>query len=485
MTDPTESEHQAVTDQLVTSWHEARIAGRRVRYQATTGLLVLREEVNEDGKARGHLPRARVFVTAYTREDVENVAERPITFAFNGGPGSSSVWLHLGVLGPRRVALQEDGSALPAPFELVDNEFSLLDESDLVFIDPVSTGYSRTVEGGKPADYHGYQADLESVAEVIRLWLSRSGRWRSPKYLAGESYGTTRAAGLAGYLQQRHGIYPDGLMLLSSVLDFSTIRFDVGNDLPPLLYLPSFAATAWYHGQLDAQLQELPLEELLREVEQFAYDRYTPALLRGQRLGTAEQEQLAEQLARYLGVSTDFVLRNNLRVDIARYCKELLRDRRRTVGRLDSRFTGFDRDAGGERFEYDPSYAEIQRPFTALLNDYLRSELEFESDLPYEIIAELYRSWKFTEFENRYVNTAETLRQAMSMNPNLKVHVASGYYDLATPYFATEYTLDHLGIEPELRSNISTSYYEAGHMMYVQLESLKKLKDELSTFLNL
>jgi len=340
VTDPTETEHQAVSDRLVTSWHEARIAGRRIRYQATTGLLVLREEVNEDGKAQGHLPRARVFVTAYTREDVENVAERPITFAFNGGPGSSSVWLHLGVLGPRRVALQEDGAALPAPFELIDNDFSLLDESDLVFIDPVSTGYSRTVEGGKPADYHGYQADLESVAEVIRLWLSRSGRWRSPKYLAGESYGTTRAAGLAGYLQQRHGIYPDGLMLLSSVLDFSTIRFDVGNDLPPLLYLPSFAATAWYHGQLEPDLQQLPLEELLREVEQFAYDRYAPALLRGQRLGTAKQEQLAEQLARYLGVSTDFVLRNNLRVDIARYCKELLRDRRRTVGRLDSRFTG-------------------------------------------------------------------------------------------------------------------------------------------------
>lgn len=485
MSDQAETPKQELSDQLVSSWHEARIAGRRVRYRATTGLLLLREEASEDGKSQGHVPRARVFITAYTREDVDNLAERPITFAFNGGPGSSSVWLHLGVLGPRRVALADDGSALPAPYRLVDNEYSLLDQTDLVFIDPVSTGYSRAVEGGKPADYHGYQADLESVAEVIRLWLSRSGRWRSPKYLAGESYGTTRAAGLAAHLQQRHGIYPDGLMLLSSVLDFSTIRFDVGNDLPPLLYLPSFAATAWYHGQLEAELQQLPLPELLREVEEFSYERYAPALLKGQRLSTSEFEELAAQLARYLGVSADFVTNNNLRVDIARFCKELLRGRRRTVGRLDSRFTGFDRDAGGERNEYDPSYAEIQAPFTAVLNDYLRSELEFESDLPYEIIAELYRSWKFTEFENRYVNTAESLRLAMSLNPRLKVHVASGYYDLATPYFATEYTLDHLGIEPELRGNISTSYYEAGHMMYVQLESLKKLKEELSTFLSL
>lgn len=483
MPDQTETPKQEITDRLVTTWHDARIGGRRIRYQATTGMLVLREEASEDGKSQGHLPRAQVFVTAYTREDVENPAERPITFAFNGGPGSSSVWLHLGVLGPRRVSLADDGSSLPAPHTLTDNEYSLLDRTDLVFIDPVSTGYSRAVPGGKAGDYHGYQADLESVGEVIRLWLSRSGRWRSPKYLAGESYGTTRAAGLAGYLQQRHGIYLDGLILLSTVLDFTTIRFDAGNDLPPLLYLPSFAATAWYHGQLENELQEQPLRDFLTEVEAFTYDRYAPALLRGSRLSADERTELAAQLARYLGVSTEFVLQNNLRIDIARFCKELLRDRRRTVGRLDSRFTGMDRDAGGEHFEYDPSYAEIQGPYTAALNHYLRSELEFESDLPYAIIAELYRTWKYTEFENRYVNVAETLRQALAMNPRLRVHVASGYFDLATPYFATEYTLDHLGIEPELQENISKSYYEAGHMMYVQLESLRKLKDELATFL--
>ena len=417
-------------------------------------------------------------------EDAGDPAERPITFAFNGGPGSSSVWLHLGVLGPRRVELNDDGSAPRAPYRLVDNNWSLLDRTDLVFIDPVSTGYSRAVTGEKAGEYHGYKGDLESVAEVIRLWLSRNGRWRSPKYLAGESYGTTRAAGLAAHLQQRHGIYLDGLMLLSSVLDFSTVRFDPGNDLAPLLYVPSYAATAWYHRRLDDDLQQKPIAEFLQEVEAFTYDRYAPALLRGSSLAADEAGEVAGLLARYIGVSHEFVLRNNLRISIDRFCKELLRDRRRTVGRLDSRFLGIDRDAGGGSFEHDPSYSEIQAPYTALLNDYVRDELGFESDLPYEIIKDLYRNWKYSDFENRYVNTAEELRQAMATNPHLRVHVASGYFDLATPYFATEYTFDHLGLEPEQLGNVSKSYYEAGHMMYIEIESLKKVKAELSAWLS-
>lgn len=486
MTEQSSTEKVPATDRLTVTQHEAFIGGRRVPYTATTGLVVLRKEVHGEGEAegrfQGHLPQAEVFITAYTRDNVEDSAARPITFAFNGGPGSSSVWLHLGVLGPRRVELAADGSALPPPYRLVDNEHSLLDVSDLVFIDPVSTGFSRATTGTKSAEFHGFTADLESVGEIIRLWLGRSGRWSSPKYLAGESYGTTRAAGLAGHLQQRHGIYLSGLMLLSSVLDFSTVRFDAGNDLPPLLYLPSFAATAWYHQQLDDDLQHLPLAEFLKEVEAFTLERYAPALLRGRRLASTERDEVVQKLTRYTGLSQAFIEQNNLRIDIQRFCKELLREQRKTVGRLDSRFTGRDRDAGGETFEFDPSYAMIQGPYTALLNDYVRRELEFDSDLPYEIIADLYRNWNYQEFQNRYVDTAETLRKAISLNPQLRVHVASGYFDLATPYFASEYTLDHLALDDELYENISTSYYEAGHMMYVQLESLVKLKQELVAF---
>ena len=483
---PTEPD---LTDQVSVTTHEVTIGGERIRYTATTGLLVLREEVSgkgeEEGKSKGHLPKAKVFITAYTRDDVEDKASRPITFAFNGGPGSSSVWLHLGVLGPKRVVLSDEGAALPAPYRLVDNDYSLLDVSDLVFIDPVSTGFSRAVAGEKAGDYHGFKADLESVGEVIRLWLGRSGRWLSPKYLAGESYGTTRAAGLAGHLQSRHGIYLSGVMLISSILDFSTARFEPGNDLPPLLFLPTYTATAWYHGKLAPDLQAKPLTEVLAEVEAFALDRYAPALLRGGALAAGERQEVARLLARYTGLPQAVVEQANLRIDIRRFCKGLLRDERKTVGRLDSRFTGHDRDAAGERPEYDPSYAQIQGPYTAALNDYIRRELAFDSDLIYEILTSLYQKWSYKEFENRYVNVGETLRQAMSMNPALRVHVASGYYDLATPYFATRYTLDHLALEEELHGNISTSYYEAGHMMYVQLESLAKLKSELAGFLDL
>ncbi|HLR45661.1 MAG TPA: peptidase S10, partial [Deinococcales bacterium] len=387
-------------------------------------------------------------------------------------------------IGPRRVELTEDGYPTGRPPRLIDNDYSLLDQTDLVFIDPVSTGYSRPLEGEKAGDWHGYQPDLEAVGEVIRLWLTRSGRWRSPKYLAGESYGTTRAAGLAGHLQERHGIILDGLMLISAVLDFSTIMFHEGNDSPPLLYLPSYAATAWYHRRLPAELQELPLEILLNEVEEFTLDHYAPALLRGARLNPETKTEIAERVARYTGLSREFVERNNLRIPLRRFCKELLRDERCTVGRLDSRYLGTDRDAGGEAFEYDPSHAVIQGPFTACLNDYVRNDLQFESDLPYEVLKGLFNTWKYSDFQNRYVYVAETLRKAMAMNPSLKVHVASGYYDLATPYFAADHTFDHLGLEPGLQENIDFSYYESGHMMYLHLDSLKKLKTELDGFLS-
>ncbi len=468
-------------DTLSVTHHTATIGGEELRYTVTTGTLVFREEGQKDGAAEGEKPKATVFFVAYTLDGAE-LGTRPVTFSFNGGPGSSSVWLHLGLLGPKRVLFDDTGNPTPPPYRLVDNEFSLLNVSDLVFIDPVSTGYSRAVTGEKAGEFHGFKRDLESVGDFIRLYTTRYGRWLSPKFVIGESYGTTRAAGLSGYLQERHGLYLNGLMLVSSVLDFGTLLAQPGNDLPHILILPSFTATAWYHHKLEGALQEKPLEEVLQEAEAFALGDYTHALMRGDLLAANERARIRTKLARYTGLSETYVEGTDLRVDIMRFVKELLRGEKRTVGRLDSRFTGGDRDAVGETFSYDPSYATIQGPYTATFNDYVRRELGFESDLSYEIIANLYETWSYKDFENRYAEVGETLRGAMTRNLHLRVHVASGFYDLATPYFATEYTLAHLGLTPEQRERLSTSTYEAGHMMYVQRASLEKLSRELGRF---
>lgn len=463
----------------VTQW-TTTIGGQQLRYMATAGTMVLKEE-DEANKA-GEKPKATIFFIAYTRQDVTDPTMRPLTFSFNGGPGSSSVWLHLGVLGPRRVLMDPDGNALSPPYRLVNNDHSLLDLTDLVFIDPVSTGYSRAVPGEKPDQFHHFSKDIETVGEFIRLYTTRNGRWTSPKFLIGESYGTTRAAGLAGFLQERHGFYLNGIMLVSSILNFQTALFDVGNDLPYILYLPTYTATAWYHQCLDAALQA-SLRQTLADVEAFAQGEYTLALMKGNTLGAAERTAIAQTLARYTGLSADYIERTNLRIEISRFVKELLRQRRRTVGRLDSRFTGVDRDAAGEQFEFDPSYASIQGPYTATLNDYVRRELKFESDLPYEILTGRVFPWNYDQHQNQYVNVAETLRKAITQNPFLKVFVASGYYDLATPYLATLYTLNHLELEPELQQNIAVAHYEAGHMMYIHLPSLAQLKADLAEFM--
>jgi carboxypeptidase C (cathepsin A) len=321
------------------------------------------------------------------------------------------------------------------------------------------------------------------VGDFIRLYTSRYRRWLSPKFLVGESYGTTRAAGLSGYLQERHGLWLNGIMLVSSILDFQTADFNPGNDLPYLLFLPTYTATAWYHQRLPADLQALPLADVLAQVEAFVMGAYALALLQGTALPAEQRTAIAGKLARFTGLSQDYVERCDLRIGIFRFVKELLRDQRRTVGRLDSRYTGIDRDAAGERFEFDPSYAAIQGAYTACFNDYVRGDLQYESDLPYEILKGLYQTWSYKEFENQYVNVAETLRKAISMNPHLRVHVANGYYDQATPYFATTYTFNHLGLDPSLLDNVGMSFYEAGHMMYVHRPSLRKLKAELAGFI--
>ncbi len=459
--------------------HTITLDGQEVAYTATAGTLILHQE---DAK-RGLKPKASIFYVAYRRTgEEEGRTGRPIVFSFNGGPGSSSVWMHLGLLGPRRVLLDDEGHAPPPPYRLVDNAYSLLDVADLVFIDPVSTGYSRPVPGEKADQFHHLERDIQWVGEFIRLYTTRFRRWASPKFIIGESYGTTRAAGLSGFLQDKYGIYLNGLMLISAVLNFQTIEFHPGNDLPYMLYLPSYTATAWYHRRLPEALQRRELADLLDEVKSFALREYALALVQGDALPAEERQRIARQLARYTGLSEAYIHRTNLRIRLDRFVKELLRDERRTVGRLDSRYIGIDRDAAGESFEYDPCYADLQGAYTAALNDYVRRELDFKSDLPYEILADLYKTWDYGH-KNQYVNVAETLRQAMTRNPALKIFVASGYYDLATPYLATEYTFNHLELDASLRPNITMQNYEAGHMMYVHKPSLARLKAELTAFI--
>ncbi len=468
-----------VEEKKVETKHSLSFKKRELKYTATAGTLVFKEEDDEKGE---HKAKASLFYVAYIADKPKNSKPRPLTFAFNGGPGSSSVWLHLGMLGPKRVKLQPDGSATPPPYQLVDNEQSILDVTDLVFIDPVTTGYSRTAPGEKAQQFHGFQKDLDVVSEFIRLFTTRHKRWTSPKFLIGESYGTTRSAGLSALLQEKHGLYLNGIMLISSVLDFTTLDFHPGNDLPYIFFLPSYAATAWYHDKLDAELQG-DLRKTLKEVEAFAINEYASGLLLGDALSSEKRANIVKKLARYTSLSEAYIERSNLRIGDNRFFKELLRSERRTTGRLDSRFTAFDRDAAGEQVEFDPSYAAIQGPFTACLNQYVREALNFETDLPYEILSGRVQPWSYKEFENQYLNVGETLRKAININPALKVFVANGYYDLATPYFATRYTFDHLQMEPPLRKNISMEYYEAGHMMYIHHESLLKQKQHLADFI--
>ncbi len=468
-------------DNLVETHHSVMIDGQEIKYTVTTGTIVLKEETPDREKDyEGEKPKAQFFFVAYTRDDVADKTKRPLTFSFNGGPGSSSVWLHLGLLGPRRVEMTFEGDMPQPPFRLVDNEFSLLDQTDLVFIDPVSTGYSRPVEGEKARQFHNFKKDIESVGDFIRLYTTRYKRWLSPKFLIGESYGTTRAAGLSQYLQERHGMYLNGIMLVSTVLDFGSIDLTPGNELPYILFLPTYAATAWYHRKLRLRR---PLEKLLREVEDFALNDYALALLKGATLSRRERTRIAERLARYTGLSQQFIERANLRVGEFRFFKELLRDEGKTVGRLDSRFTGLDKDNAGEFFEYDPSMTSIMGPYTAAFYDYVRSELNFEADVPYEILNGKVWPWGYEEQQNQHVYVAESLRKSMTINPYLKVFVANGYYDLATPYFATEYVFNHLGLHESLQKNIRMSYYEAGHMMYIHLPALEAMKKDLAAFL--
>ncbi|MEW6361809.1 MAG: S10 family peptidase [Pyrinomonadaceae bacterium] len=457
----------------VVTKHSIRIGGRQINYTATAGFMPIRNATTGETEAR-------IFFIAYTMDDPP--PGRPLMFSFNGGPGSASVWLHLGALGPKRVKMLDDGMMPPPPYEMVDNDQSWLESTDLVFIDPVGTGYSRAARPDLASKFFSVNGDIESVGEFIRMYLGRYQRWSSPLFLVGESYGTTRAAGLSNHLFER-GIGLNGIVLVSTVMNFQSIRFADNNDLPLVLILPSYSATAWYHKQLPSDLQRKPLAEVLREAENFAVNEYAPAMLRIDRLTQQEKSALADKFSRLTGLSKEFVEQNNFRIELGEFNKELLRKQRLTTGRLDSRFTGFDKDAGGDNPDFDPSMTAIRPPYTAVFNSYIRSDLNFKSDLEYYILGGGITSpWNWNT-NNQYADTSQALSSAMRKNPYMKVYVASGYYDMATPYFATEYTVSAMNLPPQLRRNISFGYYEAGHMMYIEKTSLRRLKEEVSTFI--
>lgn len=448
------------------------IAGQRVTYTAETGMLPL---LKSDGASR-----ASVFYTAYTRlEDTTNLAKRPVMFCFNGGPGSSAVWLHLGGLGPRRVKLNDDGSMPPPPFGLTDNQYSILHATDLVFIDPVATGFSRPTKDEKTEQFFGQTGDIESVGDFIRLWTTRHTRWLSPKYLCGESYGVFRAAGLAEHLHTRYGLYLNGIVLLSGVLDFATLREGPGNDLPSIVFLPAFTATAHFHKKLPADLQS-DLPKALAESRAFAQGDYALALLRGAALPVDERAKIVAKLARLTGLPAQLIDDNDLRVDSSRFRKMLLRDEGLIIGRYDARITGRDADKSISDPRFDPSYASTLGPFSAAMNSYLREELKFDNDLPYEILAGV-GPWNF-EARSSYPSVGDRLGSVMSQNPYLRVLVLGGLRDLACPIDGVQYSLAHLTLDPALRKNISYAEFESGHMMYVNQPDLKKLQHDLETF---
>lgn len=475
--------------------HTVTIDGVPIRYKATAGFMVLKdfsynkskhEEKSSDkkdqDKDKEKKPKAlaKMFYIAYTK--IGGGQNRPVSFAFNGGPGSSSVWLHMGGLGPRRPVLTDRGEALPPPFRLEDNPHSWLDETDLVFIDPVSTGYSRSEPDQDPKNFHGYKEDIESVGEFIRLYTTKNKRWTSPKFIVGESYGTTRAAGLSNFLQDRYGMYLNGIVLVSAVLNFGTLDFSPGNDVPFALFMPGYTAAAWYHKKLSPEMQAKSLSQVLREAETFVDGDYLNALFQGDRLSASRRQEISDTLATYIGLPSKYVSQLKARVPDNLFFTHLLSDENRVVGRYDARFSGVRIYPGRDREEYDPSAEAVNGAFTATLNDYVRRELKFESELPYEILADVW-PWSFKSYENRYLNVSEEMRKAMICNPYLKIWFCCGYYDLATPYYGAKYTVDQMNLDPSISKNINLTYYEAGHMMYIYKPAMIKLKSDMRAFL--
>ena len=456
---PAPEEKSAVTH------HAARVGGQQINYTATVATYVIKDE--------NDAPKATFFFVAYTKDDVADTSKRPLSFVYNGGPGSASLFTHMG-LGPRRVLLTDDGHGMQAPYRIVDDEDSFLDATDLVFVDAIGTGYSRPAPGQNASQFYGVIEDANYFADFMYQYITRNERWDSPKFLIGESYGTTRSAELAGVLQHRHEIYLNGIVLVSSVAFANW-----GADDRFIFFLPTYVTTAWYHHLLPPDLQKEDIASVAQAARQFAHGEYAQALEKGDELSPSEYKKVVQDIARFTALSPKYIEETNLRISPQRWFKELQRDQRKTTGRLDSRFTGMDVDAAGERYEYDPSEASYEGAFVSTFQDYLRRELKWNTDMRY-IVTGNVRPWDQTG------NTAvaEVLRSAMTQESTLKVLVVCGYYDVATPFNGIEQTVSHMSLEPSMRKNISFAYYESGHMVYIDRKAHDKLHKDVDDFIN-
>jgi|SRR5271157_3616233 len=460
-----------VDETPVVTHHSVQGGGKALNYTATAAQMPIK---NAAGETEAH-----IFYVAYTLDDTKDFGKRPLAFCFNGGPGAASMWVHMGAMGPRSPKLLPNGNMPPPPYQMKDNPNTWLDQTDLVFIDPVGTGYSRAKTVEIARRMNGVQGDLQSVGEFIRMYLVRNNRELSPLFLAGESYGTFRAAGLAGYLIDR-GIAFNGVCLISTTLNLETI-WSRSDDLVYVLELPTYAADAWYHKKVAADLQRKDVKSFLAEAEKFAAGEYATALNKGDELPAAERKAVIDKMVRYLGLEARYIDESNLRFDVSHFTRELLRDRHQTIGRLDGRLTGPSSLDTGETSEYDPSNTLIAPPFTAVFTNYVRGELGYKTDLYYYVSGGI-QPWDWN-VQNGFGDTTGLLRNAFVKNPYLKVMVAASYFDLATPYFAVEYTFNHMGLDPEMHKNVTWDFYQAGHMLYIDSDSGAKLKHDISEFI--
>lgn len=462
-----------VDETPVVTRHSITVNGRTIPYRATVGMMPIREPRSE--ATEGH-----IFYVYYAREGVSDPSTRPLTFVFNGGPGSSTVWLHMGAYGPKKVRLLPNGDSPAPPYRWEDNPNTLLDQTDLVFLDPVGTGYSRATTPENGPIFWGLDEDARSVTEFIRLFLSRNERWGSPLFLSGESYGTTRAAHLAGMLTD-NGIPLNGIAFISMVWDFGAQSPGRGNDIGYVNFLPSYAATAWYHRKLPPDLQALPVDDLARQAEDFALGEYSAALNRGARLTPPERRAMVAKVARYTGLSERVVEDNDLRLDLGAFSQALLHDERRMTGRLDSRFTAYNERPGSDRTAFDISNSSIRNTFTPVLNDYVRRELGYESDRLYYILGGGIGPWSYPQ-RTGYANVTASLEHGLNANPYMRVFLAEGYYDMATPFGAAQYTIDHLNVAPEVREKFVIKRYAAGHMIYIDAAEMTRMREDLRVF---
>jgi carboxypeptidase C (cathepsin A) len=464
---------------VFTTQHTIRLGGQDIRYTATAGTMLMKNDKDK--------PIALFGFTAYVRDEGDK-RTRPVLFAYNGGPGSASMWLHMGILGPQRTLLDDAAFTTEGPFRRVPNEFSVLDRADLVMIDPVGTGYARPVGKGKGKDFWGVDQDIDSVSKFIVKWLGENGRWQSPKYILGESYGGIRTGGVSYALLSKHNVALNGVVLVSPYMDLAGGSAGMHLDVPYVNYLPAYAATAWYHDALADKPADL--RAFLKEAEAFAHDTYAPVLLKGHRASAEERKAVLAGLQRFTGISEDYWDRANLRIDESRFAQELLRGKRQTTGRIDARYKGDMINPLSEFFRYDPFFPAVGPAIVATFNDYYREDLKVQFDRPYVPSGDVYEQWDQShqqpDIDGQKVpfpNTAVDLAYAMTQNPRMRVLVLQGYFDLATPYSATDYFIDHLVIADELRANISVKYYEAGHMMYVHPASMVQFARDLGAFI--